>query len=198
MHIIIFAAGLFIGFIAKHIIENISRRIDKTGRTDFDVYIPFIFSICFEALYIRIGFNFEFIKAAAMTLSAVIVSSIDIKYRIIPDIMVLITLIIGIVLAFVSKASILDTMLAMLFGGGIMLLTALIPNAMGGGDIKFMFAVSVFLGFKRTLWAIMLAFILSSIVSVVLLVFKIKKVNDSIPFGPFLSIGSFISFFIFM
>ena len=129
---------------------------------------------------------------------AIIISFIDLRHRIIPDFIVVIALIIGIIFSFIVKASLIDTILGMISGGGILLLLALVPNAMGGGDIKLMFAIGAFLGLNRTLWALLLAFSISSIISIALIVFRKKGTKDYIPFGPFLSLGSFISLLIFI
>jgi leader peptidase (prepilin peptidase)/N-methyltransferase len=65
---------------------------------------------------------------------------------------------------------------------------------MGGGDIKLMFALGSFLGYIKTLWALVLAFIFAAVFSIVLLILKIKHRKDYIPFGPFIALGTFISF----
>jgi leader peptidase (prepilin peptidase)/N-methyltransferase len=70
-----------------------------------------------------------------------------------------------------------------------------VPNALGGGDIKFMFAAGLYLGLYGVLRAIPAAFIAASIAGILLLLFKIKKAKEYIPFGPFLALGSFIAFY---
>ena len=85
----------------------------------------------------------------------------------------------------------------MLLGGGVLLLLALVPGVLGGGDIKMMFVLGTFLGAKGVLYALFLAFVIASIVSILLLLFRIKKRKDYIPFGPFLALGSFIAFHFF-
>jgi leader peptidase (prepilin peptidase)/N-methyltransferase len=112
--------------------------------------------------------------------------------------MVAIALIIEIIFSFIVRAQLIDTILGMICSGVILFLLALIPNAMGGGDIKLMFSIGAFLGLNTTLWALLLAFIISSIISIALILLKIKGTKDYIPFGPFLSLGSFISLLIFI
>lgn len=198
MHILIIIMGLIIGSIVNVLIEAISYSMDKIKRKTFNILTPIIFSLCCEVLFLRLGITVTLIKGIVMSANLIIISFVDYRHKIIPDFMVIITAVVGIVFSFIVKASILDTLLGMICGGGIMFLLALVPNTMGGGDIKLMFAIGSFLGVNKTLWALLLAFIISSIISIILIVFKIKGTKDHIPFGPFLSLGSYISLLIFI
>ncbi|ADK15937.1 MULTISPECIES: prepilin peptidase [Clostridium] len=198
MYILIFAIGFIIGMLLNTVIESISYNIVKNDKKTGSIFIPIICSLCFEVSFLRLGFTIILAKAIVMILILIIISFIDLNYRIIPDFMVIITLIMGIMLPFFIRSSFIDTILGMIFGGGTMFLLSLVPNVMGGGDIKLMFAIGSFLGLKKTLWAIFLAFVLSSIVGIILILFKVKGTKDYIPFGPFLSLGSFISLLVFM
>lgn len=198
MHIIIFVIGLIIGITLNGVIESISYSITKNKRKTVNVFIPIICGLSFEISFLRLGFTTILSKAIIMTAILIIISFIDLRHRIIPDFMVIIALITGIAFSFITHYSFLDTILGMICGGGLLFLLALIPNAMGGGDIKLMFAMGAFLGLNGTLWALLLAFIISSAISIALVSLKIKGIKDSIPFGPFLSLGSFISLLIFI
>ena len=198
MYILIFIIGLIIGSILNFVIERISYSVTKNKRKTVNVFIPIICGFIFEILFLRFGFTIILAKAIVMSAILIIISFIDLRHRIIPNFMVVIALVIGIIFSFIAKTSLIDTILGMICGGGILFLLALIPNAMGGGDIKLMFAIGAFLGPNRTLWALLLAFIISSIISIVLILLKIKGTKDYIPFGPFLSLGSFISLLIFI
>ena len=198
MYILIFAIGFIIGMLLNTVIESISYNIIKNNKKIGSIFIPIICSLSFEVLFLRLGFTIVLAKAIVMTSILVIISFIDLKYRIIPNFMIIIALIMEIMLSFFIRSSFIDTILGMIFGGGIMFLLFLVPNVMGGGDIKLMFAIGSFLGLKKTLWAIFLAFAMSSIVGIILILFKVKGTKDYIPFAPFLSLGSFISLLVFM
>jgi len=134
------------------------------------------------------------LKALVLGSILIIISFVDLMHQIIPNFMVIITLVTGILFLMVGDISFASALLGMLLGGGLLFLLALIPGAMGGGDIKFMFALGLFLGLNKTLWSLFLAFIIAAIISGFLLLFKLKGRRDVIPFGPFLALGSFISF----
>lgn len=198
MCILILIIGLIVGVILNGVIGNISYDITKNRRKTVNILNPLICVLAFEILFLRLGFTIILAKAIAMTVLLILISFIDLEHRIIPDFMVVITLVTGLMFSFIIRASFIDTILGMIAGGGIMFLLALVPSALGGGDVKLMFAIGAFLGLNRTLWAILLAFILSSLISIVLILFKIKAAKDYIPFAPFLSLGSFISLLIFI
>ncbi len=209
MHILIIIIGLIIGAILNSVIALISSDINKGKRQTTitlnqsfynkgKVLIPVICCLAFEIIFLRFGFTIMLVKAIVMFILLLIISVIDFRYRIIPNFMVAITLAIGIIFSLLVRASFFDIILGMLAGGGILFLLALVPNAMGGGDIKLMFAIGAFLGFNRTLWALLVAFILCSLLSIALILTKIKGTKDYIPFGPFLSVGSFISLLFFI
>ena len=87
----------------------------------------------------------------------------------------------------------------MLFGGGVFLIITLIgglvagKEAMGFGDVKFMGALGLYFGLTNIITISLMAFLFAAVVSVFLLVTKIKKRSEYIPFGPFIVVGSFIS-----
>jgi leader peptidase (prepilin peptidase)/N-methyltransferase len=199
MYILIFIISFIIGIILNYVIGRISlQSLTKQKMKMVKLIVPFICCVCFELLFLRFGYTIKLAKSIIMTVILIIISIIDIKHRIIPDFMIVVTLAIGIVFSLISKNSFTDMILGMICGGGILFLLALIPNSMGGGDVKLMFAIGSFLGLNRTLWALMLAFIMSSIISIGLILFRIKGTKDYIPFSPFLSLGSFISVLLFL
>ncbi len=66
-------------------------------------------------------------------------------------------------------------------------------KGMGWGDVKYVIFLGLALGLPAAVVGIFLAFLVGAIVSLMLIVFKIKHFGDTIPFGPFLSLGAFIA-----
>jgi leader peptidase (prepilin peptidase) / N-methyltransferase len=202
--------GLFLNVIANKISSKIVEREEKKASnflkrdTSARVVVTYILIalICgflFLIGFLRFGINIKFIKFALLCSISIIVSPIDFKHRIIPDSIVVITLILGILLSCVFDADIsyTNTALGMLAGGGLLFVLALIPGAMGGGDVKLMFALGSFLGLNRTLWSLVLTFVLASIIIVLLLLFKVIGRKSHIPFGPFLALGAMAALYVF-
>lgn len=65
-------------------------------------------------------------------------------------------------------------------------------RGMGSGDIPLVFLLGLFLGWPYSLLAIFLAFLLGATVSIVLLFFRKKTFGQTVPFAPFLILGSII------
>jgi len=67
---------------------------------------------------------------------------------------------------------------------------------MGLGDVKLMGALGLYFGLANIIIVSLVSFLISAIISVFLLVTRIKKTDEYIPFGPFIAIGAFISIFV--
>lgn len=152
--------------------------------------------IIYMISYLRPSYGILFYKYIIFNCLLIIVSFIDIKHHIIPDSLVIIILITGMVFSIFSS-SFLKCLSGIFIGGGIMFVIALIPGAIGGGDVKLMAALGAYLGAGKIIYAIMFGFILSSIYSFIILMLKKKGYKDYIPLGPFLCIGSFIVIYFF-
>jgi len=66
-------------------------------------------------------------------------------------------------------------------------------RAMGGGDVKLAFLVGLIAGWPNMIVAVFASFLTGAIVSVILMVFGKKKFGETVPFGPFLVIGTYIA-----
>lgn len=66
-------------------------------------------------------------------------------------------------------------------------------RGMGWGDVKFVLFLGVALGFPNAILGIFLAFLIGAVASILLIVFSKKRFGQTIPFGPFLSLGAYIA-----
>lgn len=85
-----------------------------------------------------------------------------------------------------------------IIGGAIgfvfLLIPALIsPRGMGWGDIKIAALIGLVVGFPLVFVALLMGVILGGLVAGLLLLLKIKKRKEAIPFGPFLSLTTMIT-----
>lgn len=71
------------------------------------------------------------------------------------------------------------------------LLTLLIPDCFGGGDIKLMAVCGFLLGWRAALMAAFFAIVSCGLFALILLLTKRAKRGDHIAFGPWLAVGIF-------
>ena len=124
---------------------------------------------------------------------------IDLDHSIIPDelqIAGFINTVAYLAWIWVSKAyplDLLDHGLGFLIGGGLYLLLAVVTRGgMGGGDIKLMAMLGLWLGSAGVLWVVLLSSNIGAIISLALMALKIKGRKDFIPFGPFIVIAAML------
>lgn len=85
-----------------------------------------------------------------------------------------------------------------LIGGGLFLLVYLISkNGLGGGDVKLMAVVGLYLGMNGVLPAMLYGSILAAAFGLVLILLKKISWKDTIPLVPFLYVGILIAIFFF-
>ncbi len=150
--------------------------------------------------------NLDLIKYLIITPMLISAFVIDYKYQIIPNRLNLVLLEVGIVFAFLYGLSdfaiTLNYIFGMLVGGGIFLLITVIggmiygKEAMGFGDVKMMGALGLLFGLSNILIITLVSFLIGAVLSIVLLVAKIKKSDEYIPFGPFIVLGTFLSMYV--
>lgn len=167
------------------------------------IYITLIYVYGIQETLIANLDLIKFIIITPMLLSAFI---IDYKLQIIPNRLNLAIFEIGIIFTFLyglsNVAITINMLLGMVAGGGIFLLITLIgglfygKEAMGFGDVKLMGALGLFFGLSNIIIITLLSFLIGAILSIFLLLSKIRKTDEYIPFGPFIVIASFISMYV--
>ncbi len=170
--------------------------------------VEFLTAFLFWASFRDLPFGvFEFISQFRIWLFialGVAIAFIDLDHRIIPDELSLGGWLIGALTAYWDyRAGLPSLLIASVAGFGFFFLFALLYEkvtgraGLGGGDIKFMGTIGVFLGFGGIWSSIMISSVLGSVVGI-----AIAKLNRSeqalrtaIPYGPFLVVGALVELF---
>lgn len=138
----------------------------------------------------------------------IVIAFIDLDKMIIPDSLNLSILIIGVLSIILKKNfsnKILITRIDQLIGLviGLILLFIVIfidkifkKEVMGGGDIKLIGAIGLFLGWQLVLLGIILGSMIGTLIELPQRLVKIKKESEPFPFGPYLVIGFLIAMFV--
>lgn len=66
-------------------------------------------------------------------------------------------------------------------------------GAMGGGDVKLAAFVGLITGFPLVIVAIVITILIGAAVSLALVIFRVRSLNDYVPYGPFLVAGGMIT-----
>lgn len=210
-NILVAASGLAMSPFVRALIERYSEEkkiFTKEFWNDvkFDSKIAISISMIFIILLFVFGPGLEFVINAFVSVLLIISFFVDLKSQIIPNETNFIGFLVGIILTFfkftVNGAAGLDAILGMIAGGGIFLLIALFSFliyrkvGMGLGDVKLMGMLGLFFGLANIVQIFVLSFLIGAIISIFLLVTKIKKSDEYIPFGPFIVMASFITMII--
>lgn len=162
--------------------------------------VEIITALTMVLFYFKYGFTGSLLAYSILGSILIIISFIDIDKQIIPDVLVVIGIVVGLFASMLGfTVRLMDALLGLLLGGGILLIIGLASllilkkEGMGGGDIKLMGMIGLFLGWKKTLLALVISIYLGGIISLFLILSKKKQLGQAIPFGPFISLGSLIS-----
>ncbi len=209
--------GQFSDWMNKRLPENkkvFSLDIFRAHRIQFrpNYIIMLVTSAIYVGLVYNFGIhdsligNFNLIKYVILTPMLLSAFVIDFKHKIIPDRLNLTIFEVGIVIAFLygfsNVAITIDLLFGMLAGGAIFAIIALIggmiygKEAMGLGDVKFIAALGLYFGFTNIIIISVMSFLLGAIVGIILIVFRIKKSNEYIPFGPFIVVSTLVCMFL--
>lgn len=163
-------------------------------------FFELLTAIVFLLLYSVFGLTSTFFFFGFLASLLIVITGIDYDHQIIPDGIVLLGTFAGFAYItynhFVLKApfSLFSHLGGLLIGGGVFLLIAVVSNGgMGGGDIKLIGMLGLWLGIRGILMTMFFSFILGAVLSVFLLAAKVKSRKEAIPFGPFIAIAALIT-----
>ena len=166
--------------------------------------------IAYIALLHFNGLTIDTIKFMLLIPMLIIAFLVDYRLQIIPNRLTLTIFEVGLIFTFaetllninVGINIFVNNLLGMLVGGGIFLLITLIggiiagKEAMGFGDVKLMGALGLFFGWLNMILISVMAFLFAAIVSIIILISRKKKMNEYIPFGPFIVVASMIPMYL--
>jgi len=127
----------------------------------------------------------------------IVVTFIDLKHQIIPDVISLPGIACGVLLSLVLDGpGLRSSLIGAALGGGSLFLIRCVYYAvtkqegMGLGDVKLLAMMGAFLGWKSILFIIMAASFSGALLGIAVMIIKKKNSRYAIPFGPFLSLGA--------
>ena len=195
--------GLFVGMLVDWANERLPKYKKVFSKDFFDEYIRkfkpnYIIMLTTSIIYVGLIYvygikntfiaNLDLIKYAILTPMLISAFVIDYKLQIIPNRLNLTMFEIGLIIAFLYGLS--DVAITVI--GGLIYG----KEAMGFGDVKLMGALGIYFGLSNIIAITLVSFLIGAILSILLLISKIKKMDEYIPFGPFIVLGTFITMFV--
>lgn len=220
VHILIYVALAIVGFFIGKFVNWMNYRFLQEkkifSKEFFEKHLDYkpnlILSLVTMLIYIILLYifgigktflnNLNLIKYLILTPMILSAFIIDYKEQIIPNRLNLTIFETGLIFLFAAgifNVNIaINMFLGMLAGGGIFLLITLIggmiagKEAMGFGDVKLMAGLGLYFGLANIILVTLVAFLLGAVISIILLVTKVRKTSEYIPFGPFIVMACFI------
>lgn len=166
-----------------------------TGFLFASVYFFLLQDLGFKIYDLR--FFLDLIYYLIIVSALVVICFADLRYRIIPDSILLFILIFTLPYLIFSNENILVHVFSGLISGGFFLLLYIATKGrgMGFGDVKFAAVLGLIFGIPGTVLAIYLSFLTGSVASIILILWGRKRFGDKISFGPFMVLGGLLTIF---
>jgi leader peptidase (prepilin peptidase)/N-methyltransferase len=163
-----------------------------------ELLTAFLFALAFMSY----GISFSLFIVLALLSYFIVVTMIDIDFQVIPDSLNWPFFFIGLIVHFLAghffpgmmfdniniAFSWKTSLMGALAGGGLLWLIAVLSGGgMGMGDVKFALAIGSFTGPLVVLQILFISFFLGAFFGIFLILIKLKKRKDYIPFGPYIA-----------
>ena len=160
-------------------------------------------AVLFGFAFWRYGLSIELLIVLVYFCLFIVLLVIDLEHGLILNKIVYPALVVALLISiffsiFFPQSEIVPHIGQAAIGGGIglvlfLLVVIISRGGMGWGDVKMAALIGLVTGFPLVFVALLMGIILGGLVAGVLLLFKIKKRKEAIPFGPFLSVATIVT-----
>jgi leader peptidase (prepilin peptidase) / N-methyltransferase len=159
-------------------------------------FFELLTGVLFAIAPVIIGWSGELVIALTLISMLVIITVSDLAYMIIPDkVLIFFAGLFLIERIFIPLFPWWDSLAGAAVGFFLLLLIAVVSKGgMGGGDIKLFAVVGFVLGVKMLLLSFFLSTLFGAFFGVIGLLLGTIKRKQTIPFGPFIALGTLISY----
>lgn len=156
------------------------------------------------ALFLRYGLSPQYFLFLAFSAALVIVSFIDLSHKIIPNVISLPGILVGLAATPFFRLNGLswkDSLIGMVVGGGSLYLISLIfrwlrgKEGMGLGDVKLLAMIGAWMGYLALPYIVLISSLTGTLIGGGSLLLTRKKFSETIPYGPFLVLGTLVYLF---
>lgn len=192
--------GLVVGVFAERVATDRSFEaiVAKPGRTP---YVAVATAALFPVTALLVGMDWVLPSYLWFVAVTVTLTLTDLDQKLIPNRILFPGTVVGAVLLTAGALIESGPVLRAFAGGAIYFLVLLVValaarGAFGFGDVKLAFLLGLFTAYRSwetLIVAVFAAFLLGGLVSLVIIVFRLKDRKDSIPFGPYLVAGAYLA-----
>lgn len=163
--------------------------------------VEILTGIIWVIVFTKYGLTVETLKIFIFASVLIVLSYIDINEYILPDRLTFFLALSGIIMFFIGKNSLESSFLgAAVYSFPFLVLyvfgeDVLKKDVMGFGDIKLGAGVGAYIGytsFYNLYIFLTIAFVTGALISVILILMKIRKRDELVPFGPYIALSAFI------
>jgi len=165
--------------------------------------VEFINMFFYILLFYKFGASLATVVYCIFVSLLIVISFIDLDFRIIPDSLSISGIIMGFLSSFfLDGMTPIQSLLGILIGGGFLFAVAVIyekvthKEGMGGGDIKLIAMIGAFTGWHGIPFVILASSFVGAALGIIYIIVEKKDTKFAIPFGPFLSLGAVLYIFI--
>lgn len=160
-------------------------------------FFELLTGVLFAVALLIVGWSGELVIALTLISLLVIITVSDLAYMIIPDkVLIFFAGLFLIERIFIPLIPWWDSLAGGAAGFFLLLLIAVVSKGgMGGGDIKLFAVIGFVLGVKLLLLSFFLSTLFGAFFGVIGLLLGTIKRKQTIPFGPFIALGTLVAYF---
>ena len=153
--------------------------------------------LLFVSIFFKFGFTLDTIKFMILISLLMVIGIIDFKTQYIytsTSIFGVVTAVIFIVIEYFTTGAVspVNYLAGALAGASTLGAIVFFTGAMGWGDVELIFFIGLFLGIKLNLLNVFLSIVIGGLVAIVLMASKNKSGKESMAFGPYIAISTYI------
>jgi leader peptidase (prepilin peptidase) / N-methyltransferase len=174
----------------------------RTCRTPISIRYPLVeltTMVLFAVHGEVFGWSALLVPRLLFACAMVVLFAIDLEHQLLPNVITLPGIAIGLVASAVLPPGIVDAIIGVLVGGGVLWLIGEAyfrysgQEGMGGGDVKMLAMIGAFLGWKLVLVTLVLSSVAGSLIGVLVIVVKRGGMKYALPYGTFLALGALVA-----
>jgi leader peptidase (prepilin peptidase)/N-methyltransferase len=157
--------------------------------------VELLTGLIFALLYWKFGLSRELGMSLVYASMLLVIFFIDLEHQLILNKIIYPSIVIAFAFSFLwPDLGVVNSLIGGAIGFGLLFLIILIyPAGMGEGDVKLALMMGLMNGYPGIFVALYIAVVTGGLVAVLLLVLRLKKRRQAVPFGPFLATAAMVT-----